>query len=452
MSSSAARAWLLLAALGSSCTPEPWYDVDARPINLLRAPVRADDPTPGAVLARARLRNGESTTVVVDTSAVLSGFRGRPCTATDGPGWLYRSDLAFVDALHPGEPVRAIFRDIDLFDFCIGAVGSDAFPRPSGIIGGTLLGNFSVEFVLPAAYTQPPTVSLHRGLPGEDEAWEISGYSVLRFPLTGTVTVTTPARDKTVEVGVDTVSLSACAAPDAFAGQEPLAACETAAAASRAGRGVDLQLALGTGVGPVVLAESAWKRVAAALGAIPEDGVVAPLHVPSSDTPIPARWVTIPRLALVNDQAGELGPCAELARSRRLQSAHARSATEPVCLEECDATTGGVRTAAYLEVGGMLPVAVVADSSRIILDVNPNLPFDPYVDGIVGMAALAGTRFEVDYVSRPSARVVARCEPGATRQACHNVGRCVRDVGGSSRVSCFGQEIALPRCRDLRER
>jgi hypothetical protein len=123
----------------------------------------------------------------------------------------------------------------------------------------------------------------------------------------------------------------------------------------------------------------------------------------------------------------------------------------PVCLEDCDSEGSNLISAAYLELGGALPVAVVSDSSRVILDLNPNLPFDEYVDGIVGTAALSGTRFEVDYLSigRSRARVVARCEPGVDRDRCFNLGRCDRSIGGSASAECFGRRAVLPRCREL---
>jgi hypothetical protein len=449
--------FLVLAGSTVTCSDGSSFEIDARPIALFRAPLRADSVPGGALLARARL-GGHDGQVVVDTSAISSGFRARSCTPTDGPGWLYQADLSLVDAVHPLAPVRAIFRNIDLFDFCLGPVGSDQV-RPMGIIGGSLLGNFSVEFVLPREGGEAPTVSFRHSLPGSDSAWEMSGYSVLRFPVGRTVTVTTPSRDRMTPVGLATVVVGACLGADGVTGRELPAACPRGGAVS-AGKGVDLNLAIGTGVGPLVLGESAWARVAPAFGMNPADGVPADLFLPVSETAIKARWTAIPRLALVNDEASELGPCAELARSRRLESAQVRAAEasatpDPamprVCLEDCDSEGSGLTSAAYLELGGTLPVAIVSDGSRVILDLNPNLPFDGYVDGIVGTAALTGTRFEVDYLSlgRSKARVVARCEPGVERDRCFNLGRCERSVGSSASAECFGKAAVLPRCREL---
>jgi hypothetical protein len=448
---------MALAVSTWSCSEGSTFEIDARPIALFRAPLRAGELPGGALLARARL-GADDGPVVVDTSAIISGFRARSCSPTDGPGWLYQADLSLVDAVNPLEPVRAIFRNIDLFDFCLGPIGTEE-QRPIGIIGGSLLGNFSVEFVLPREGGEAPTVSFRRSLPGSDSAWEMSGYSVLRFPVGRSVTVATPSRDRMAQVGLATVVVGACMAADLFTGRDLPSTCARGGAVS-AGKGVDLNLAIGTGVGPLVLGKSAWARVAPAFGMNPADGIDAPLYLPVSETGIAARWTTIPRLALVNDEVSELGPCAELARSRRLESAQIRAAEataapDPaaprVCLEDCDGEGSGLVSAAYLELGGNLPVAVVDDGSRVILDLNPNLPFDGYVDGIIGTAALAGTRFEVDYLSlgRSKARVVARCEPGATRESCFNLGRCERSVGPNASAECFGKTAVLPRCRDL---
>ena len=76
----------LLTSLVASCGPEPSFEVSPEPLHLLRAPVRMDDATEGAVLAKAREPGGPTALMVVDTSAVVSSFRSRPC-AGDG-GWL----------------------------------------------------------------------------------------------------------------------------------------------------------------------------------------------------------------------------------------------------------------------------------------------------------------------------------------------------------------------------
>lgn len=449
---------LALGLVVPGCGDGSSFEIDARPIALQRAPLQGDDLAGGPVLARARL-GADQGLVVVDTSAIISGFRARPCSPTDGPGWLYQGDLSLLDSVNPAQPVRATFRNIDLFDFCLGPLGNEA-TRPVGVIGGSLLGNFSVEFVLPREIGEAPTVSFRHSLPGSDGAWEVSGFSVLRFPVGRAITVTTPSRDRMTAVGVGTVVVGACLAADVSTGRDLPAACPRGGAVS-ASKGVDLNLAIGTGVGPVVLGESAWNRVAAAFGMSPQAGVPAPLYLPVSETAIEARWINVPRLALVNDETGDLGPCAELARSRRLESAQVRAAeaavtpganAPPVCLEDCDSEGDLIVGAAYLDLGGTLPVAVVKDSSRVIQDLNPGLPFDEYVDGIVGTAALAGTRFEVDYLSigRSRARVVARCEPGVGRDRCFNLGRCERPIGPTATATCYGRTAPLPRCRDLR--
>jgi hypothetical protein len=170
---------------------------------------------------------------------------------------------------------------------------------------------------------------------------------------------------------------------------------------------------------------------------------------------VPAMFTQLPRMVLVDaeaDPANDPGPCGELARARRLelvavsQSANAQRAA---CALRCDRDPTDLgraqNTAAYLELTGALEVAVVEDTvpflQAIRLEVRPR---GPEVDGLIGAAALAPTRLELDYQA-PETRAIFSCDPLATAaaqagtmSACRAVGRCPRLPGSGQRRTCFG--------------
>ena len=94
-------------------------------------------------------------------------------------------------------------------------------------------------------------------------------------------------------------------------------------------------------------------------------------------------------------------------------------------------------SAAYLEIGGQIPVAVVADDDLFLQGLRFDvLPEGPELDGLVGANALGRSRLELDYPSSPS-RAVFSCETDA-REACWAAARCPQLPDRSSRHYCFG--------------
>ncbi len=251
-----------------------------------------------------------------------------------------------------------------------------------------------------------------------------------------------------LRVGPSRIVVRTCAAPRAFSREEPLETCCTPREATQRATGVDLALLVATGVGPLVLSESAWTRLLAkvdpaSLGAM----TTAPLHIATLPGEIAATWTTIPRLAVVNletDANNDPGPCAELARSRRLEWVAVRQAQNHMlaeCAQPCDSdareTDKAQNSAAYVEIGNNIPVAIVRDDHRWLqglrLDVRPE---GPELDGVLGAGALGPAQLEIDYRSSQH-RLIFSCD-GAARDACWAAGRCARLPDQTQQHACFG--------------
>jgi hypothetical protein len=95
-------------------------------------------------------------------------------------------------------------------------------------------------------------------------------------------------------------------------------------------------------------------------------------------------------------------------------------------------------------------VAVIPDTSSIILSLNVDVPGKAHVDGIVGAATLAGTRLHIDYLASPQGRVVANCLDGTTRDTCFAAPSCPGLKQNQSH-GCFGEEWtrSAPTCPAL---
>jgi hypothetical protein len=217
--------------------------------------------------------------------------------------------------------------------------------------------------------------------------------------------------------------------------------------AARLATGVDLALVLDTGIGPLVLGQAAWTRVAAKLATAPAM-MSGPLRIATWPDPIAASWSTLPRFALVDLEAGgatDPGPCVELGRARRVEQVSFQTVmglAPDACTQPCDndprEPDKSQNSAAYLELTDQIPVAVIADEEPYLqglrFDVRPE---GPEVDGIVGAGALGRSRVEIDYLSGP-ARAVFSCEPEAPRTECRAAARCPRLPDRGDQHLCFG--------------
>jgi hypothetical protein len=453
--------------LGTGGCGQECCTVDSEPITLGRAPLGTGVGA-GGLVARAQLAG--STTpfdMVVDT--------GSPVTILAGPapqGSIEIQQGGF-DLLDGNDRVRARFRNLGLFSLPLGPVG-DATEVPRGVLGGDLLHAFSMEFRFAApcdaggdAGAGPGCsyVTFWRHQGASLGFLEDAGYAVVRFqPYGGGETTALSQPDflglqGPVTLPATRVVLRTCAVPRVFSRTEPP---EAEACCARGDEitppratGVDLSLLLATGVGPMVLSQSAFARVAAQLAPTPAM-TAAPLLVATWPTPIAAEWTTLPRFALVDGfeppSTGDEGPCVDLGRARRIEWSVAQQAppagsTEvhaPVaaCVQPCDTdpseTSEALSSAAYIELGGAVPVAVVDDAEPFLQSLRADIrPEGPDIDGLVGAAALGAARLEVDYLA-DTPRVIFSCEVGASTDTCYTAARCPRLPDQSSLHLCFG--------------
>ena len=133
---------------------------------------------------------------------------------------------------------------------------------------------------------------------------------------------------------------------------------------------------------------------------------------------------------------GWSGPCAELARARRVEWVLANQ-DAGACFQPCDASgSQAMATRSYVELGGALELAVISETSEVIRSLNVDAPPKPQIDGIIGAGTLAGTRLRLDYTAQPQGRVIATCEDGSTRDQCWAAPSCL--AAGQPHL-CFGQ-------------
>jgi hypothetical protein len=381
--------------------------------------------------------------------------------------------------------VRARFRNLGLFELPLGPVG-DASAVPRGVLGGDLLHAFSVELRFAAPCDRGVAVGADAG--GTDAGvapagpgcasvtfWrhqgaslgflEDAGYAVLRFqPYGGGETTAVGQPDflglqGPVSLPATRVVLRTCAAPRVFSRTEPRELCCARGDEITLATGVDLSLLLSTGVGPMVLSQSAFARVAATLaaeGAATPAMTAAPLLVATWPTPIAAEWTTLPRFALVDGfeppSTGDEGPCVDLGRARRIEWTVAQQAPPPGstaahldsadCVQACDTdpsqTSEALSSAAYIEIGGAIPVAVIDDAEPFLQSLRFDIrPEGPDIDGVVGAAALGAARLEIDYLA-DTPRAIFSCEVGASPDTCYTASRCPRLPDQSSLHLCFG--------------
>jgi hypothetical protein len=492
-----ARLLALLAGVGlavasgvGGCTAD-CCTVDSFPIALTRAPLGApplpiasvpDGGTPpdgGALVAFAGLPGaGQTFQMVIDTGSPFTILAAAPGASaeTNPASW----DLYGAAAAPPlSPPLRASFRGWDVIGAPLYPAG-DPTLLPLGVLGADLLRGYSVEFrfgeLCPDGGPVLCSSMTFWGHLNEDASLlEDAGYAVVNFTAFGGGEITAEGDPDflglrgPLDVPATRVVLRACAVPDAFSPRTSsprlsVASCTDGQAALAQSSGVDLSLMIDTGVGPLVLSASAWARVVAAAAQAQPAPSTLPLAPPAPPTPaLPALylatwptpidvllWATIPRFVLINLEAGadnDPGPCVELGRSRRTEivSYQNQMFTDPgpgLCGAPCDVdpnnTGEAANSAAYLELGGEIPVAVLSDDDPFLQGLRFDvLPEGPELDGLVGANALGRSRVELDYLSSP-ARAVFSCETDAPREACWAAARCPQLPDRSSVHYCFG--------------
>lgn len=437
------RRWLMLGLLLTACGSDQSLEYDLYPIGLDRAPVQPGGPRLGGLLAKVDTSSGLRP-LLVDTAFPYDSIARGDCPSSQ-PGWTYTGRMQLHDGIDPTAPLRASFSNTGLFDICPGPSGETS-AQPFGVMGGPLLANFAVELAFPIDAAESAEMTLWPGFPGSDDQLAEAGQAVLRFDPRGSFTVAQGNGESSLSLPNARVVLAACAAPPAFASTDPVETCKQGETGIRAS-GEDLMLAVGTGEGPTILSQSAWERVASALGLAPDQGTPGALYTPFSDdlsvATTAALFVSLPRMALFQGTVDSswLGACAELARARRIEWTLANQ-DNGSCFQPCDVSgSQAITTRAYLELAGDLLVAVVPDTSTVILSLNADVPVKPHVDGIVGAATLAGTRLTIDYLASPQGRVIATCLESTTRDTCFAAPSCpsLHDLQQGQSHGCFGQ-------------
>jgi hypothetical protein len=431
---------------------DPCCTFDSLPIPLERGPA-------GELLIRVASGAG-SGRALLDTGSPVSMWH-TPSPAD--PPEIERRDWRLLGpptSSNPA-PVRGVIEGVLTVNGAVGAIGNAGGSLvPTAVLAGDVLKAFSVEIGFAA-----PEVTFWPRQPAPDDFLAGAGFVLLQLPRYGGGEIASQDPPDTLGmqqshvVPASRLLLRACAAPTAFAREDPLPARCCAADERALVTGTDLSLLLATGTGPIVLGRSAWERVQARMPALPAPVPGQPLLVATFGRPIAAAWTKLPRVALVNREAdlgSDPGPCAELARARRLEQVDFRQSQanqRAACVFPCDVdprTSGRAQnSAAYLEVGGDLDVAVVEDTERLLQAVRDEVrPGGPEVDGFMGAAALAGARVELDYQSKDT-RALFSCEAATAAPtmtttmttimaSCRAVARCPRIPEPGQKHVCFG--------------
>ena len=462
------RALLPLALVVAGCT-QTHSSVLPYPI-----PLALSGPG-GGLVGRATVdESGTPFDVSVDTGSILTTF-------DDGSGRVraMMGDLTLFGVDGAGTAIpRVNITGVQLFEGPLGLLGvGGAAMKVGGVIGGDNLSRFAVGFDYRGS---APTMTVTENLtecdcelaPSCDRQDQC--YAVLPFTLAGGQDTTLQGQTR-VTIGQDQytypptrVLLDACLEPlpdpvETTPCVQPGGTCPGHPAYVPSG--VDVKLVVASGFPGVALSANAYDRLrGAGAAATLLAGPLTTLHLvdPADEGPVGAgvqvATATLGRkpsggdlgaspLALVSGKEPFFGPCASLARSRRIRRAYiaatpadadferahpGQCSGEHCCLidnsrpcfgaggdyaAECAATTNGATScndssddtpaAAVVELKAPLPIYVMPDVTPLLVGINADVrPTQATVDGIIGTAALAQLVATIDY---PSSRFIAQC-------------------------------------------
>ncbi len=203
--------------------------------------------------------------------------------------------------------------------------------------------------------------------------------------------------------------------------------------------GVDVKLVVASGFPGFALGGGAYDRLrgsGASTAALKAPDTMVRL-ADGSSVPAARRTIGGNGLSALALPSHELffGPCAELARSRRLRrdpgpGAQSAAAVERLCLRTrassqdrdtqacagltsavCDDTDVNTAVASVVEFTDAADVLVIDDANPLLTSVNEDVrPGNPSVDGIIGATILARMVSTIDYAN---GRLIARCADDA---------------------------------------
>lgn len=434
-------------------------------------------PATGGTLAGglvARRGQGPADFIAIDTGSPLTFVRGQ----ADGVAHMTRWSFDILGAIQgtiDGKarfPLRASFHNIPVLPVSLPA-------GPDIVLGADVLRGFSLQIDFGG-----PALTMWSGQRAPDSflgAAQCGGtvssptcFASLHFNLVGGGELTAISEPDfvgltgPVEFSATRLVLRACAAPweasPVTDGDETPLCCTRSAAVTLpasaspiqlgyAPTGTDLALVVATGLGPTVLAESAWNAIVSNWNRIPgavplpEPQAGPPLSFPSLPDPLTnVMWAVLPRFALVDlesDPSTNPGSCVELARARRLEwierrRAEGMEAFPQLCDTDLREPSKAQNAAGYVEMGGNVKVAIIPDGTAVLQTVRAELRQQgPQIDGFLGTDVLAPTTMEIDYGASPS-RVVFSCQPGLARTTCLASPRCARQASPGDVHSCFG--------------
>jgi hypothetical protein len=444
--------------VAAGCT-EPHWSVLPYPIPMALA---GGD---GALLAAGTADIVRATTpfpLLIDTATILTTFNGAQTQAQIG-------GFTMFSVQPSGATVpRFNIQDVPLFETPLTPVGVGASTVP---IGGILAGDNLSRFVVGLDYRgAAPAVTLTNDLRPCTCELSLLCQSVMTFTLAGGQD--TQLQGQTyVAIGNNLyiypptrVMVDACLEPlpDPLTATGDYARCATNVDAicptpQYRPSGADVKLVIATGFPGLGLSANAYDRLrgAGAAAALLAAGPTVALHLGDAadegtdHAGIPAVKATLGRpqnlptdkgasaMALVSHEQF-FGPCAELARSRRLRRNNVAHSSESACLIRddrkcsdsgaaplipdpfaqtcdqinsnayyCNDQNNSTPAAAVVELTAPLDIYVLPDVTPLLVSLNADVrPTQPTIDGVIGTTALSRMVMTIDY---PNKRLAANC-------------------------------------------
>jgi hypothetical protein len=374
-----------------------------------------------ALVSTATINHASPFPVVIDTASPVTVYDDQQNHTALSSG-----TFTLLDA--SGRP-RLQLDDLRLYTTPLRSLGVSGFP-----IGGVLGGDSLQRWVIGFDY-RTPSITIQDALTSCGCELAQQCDATFMFTLAGGGT------DRQLTIGGDVLSyppsrilVDVCLDPlaDPLSRDQPCAGMTDGDITNPAylSSGVDARLIVSTGFPGFALSTSMYERLHG-LGSAPAPS----LHVHLPDTAddgdgaagLPVGQATIGASGIASvvlvERLGYLGPCAELARSRRQRRnpLDARRVSESGCLltdacygsssssDYCNDTSGTAksRVSANVEIDDPLPTYVMADSAPILAGINADVrPNSATVDGIIGTEVLKRLVGFIDY---PNHRLVARC-------------------------------------------
>jgi hypothetical protein len=413
-------------------------------------PVTIKATSDGALWARIRDRASLQTGwALLDTSSPVNLWQANAQQSKDLHE--HSIDVLAADPVNGVMPLRATFGGLWAQSVVLNSAVAELDGPVLAVLGGEFWRNYAPIFDRNAELK--PTVTFWDRQPASTGFLDTAKYAVLEMDPLGGGQLSAKGQPDLFGIrgphqfAGSQMVVRGCAAAKSFVpAKETLTACCRGDEQKQA-TGVDVALVVSTGIGGVLISESAWLRInpgAAMTPAAP--GASVPIFHPGYASPVMGRAASLPSLALVNlesDSVQDPGACVELGRARRTELvaiSENQNSSVAHCAEACDRdpkdSGKGVASAAYVELTQGIEVFIVPDNSAILQAIRAEIrPEGPEIDGLLGASALKSLRIELDYRPRP-ARLILSCQ-ATESEKCRAVGRCPRLPNKDSRRVCF---------------